>query len=332
MKSRLYATLVAVLSFVVFPYSVVCAQQKEPTKPTTQQPRHELYFPWGGIDQNSYMYWPTNAPDTKPLLLAKAGRRDLAFSYCLTKLDSATGTTMLFYSVQAASMGYGLVQSHEVIQRLLPKYRSQRRLAVSRSRSYVAEDPDLALSLAFATTLSIHSTSDIRSHKGFKALQNIQSNNSFEVIRVLNDVRNYKFTSSTHQAIMATLSHLLSFRKPSPEDQWKPILQADPDNPSALLIMATLTAVTIYGSDATGKIVPLYEPDPDAPLHYAELAFKHAPNNVRAIFSLAQHVKHSDPARAKALLTRYLAIGTGPEPEKAAAKRMLAELSRGKLK
>lgn len=71
-------------------------------------------FPLGGIDRDSYLYWPTKPTDLRPLQMAKVGKRADAFALCLSQIDKSKGDDRLFYSVQATTLGFSLGKSHLV--------------------------------------------------------------------------------------------------------------------------------------------------------------------------------------------------------------------------
>lgn len=71
-------------------------------------------FPLGGIDRDSYLYWPTKPPDLRPLQMVKAGKRAEAFALCLSQIGKTKGDERFFYSVQATTLGYSLGKSHIV--------------------------------------------------------------------------------------------------------------------------------------------------------------------------------------------------------------------------
>lgn len=75
-------------------------------------------FPLGGVDRDSYIYWPSKPVDSRPLELLAAGKRDDAFKFCLQKMDTTRGNSKYFYAVQASTIGFSLGKSHLVYAKL----------------------------------------------------------------------------------------------------------------------------------------------------------------------------------------------------------------------
>lgn len=300
--------------------------QEMPT--SSRPPIHEHDFAWGGVDSRSYVYWPVTPPDVKPLQLVKAGKREEAFLYCFAKMKETKGDLKFFYSIQAASMGFGIWQSPKVVDALMPEYNLAVLKAKKQRLSVAKSDPDIALSIAFAIRLSGHAGADMPNHRNSQSWQNTWRANSVSLQTALYSYQEATYSRTEHRAVSAVLTSLNSFRRPTAFDQWKSVLEINPKNPQLNLAMSYFASITnIENVQGKGDVYHRSAPEGTG-LRFAERALELDPDNVRAMYSVAIFVEFKDPARAKALLNRYLDVGIGPAPERIKARVVLDDLNR----
>lgn len=291
----------------------------------------ESYFVWGGVDTRSYVYWPVTPPDLKPLLLVKAGKREEAFSYCFSKMKATDGDLKFFYTIQAASMGFGIWKTHLVVSELLPEYRRVKQNAKRQHLELVGNDRFLELSLAYAVTLAGASGMGMERDPKVQAWKKLRNSNEDTIRTAIDDSLNRRYTKVEHIAVAAVITSLESYRKPTAYELWSTVLRTDPKSPQLNLAMSIIASSRKIGQALVdGKIVEIPDENTSARPDYAERALALDPNNVRALYRVASNVSYTDRTRAIALFTKCLALGTGPAIEIESAKARLAELKSAK--
>lgn len=313
------------LFLTIFLIATLTPGQQPPRK---SLPFYEEFYPWGGIDETSQVYWPTKPPDVRPLQLAKAGNREEAFRYCFAKMKSTTGELRFFYIVQAASMGFGIWKTQAVVKELLPEYLGLERQNSGSKRVRPGYDNSLILGLAFSAHLANEAGGGARSHPSFRSWLTYYNANQSNLVDIRNRWRDIAYTEVTHLAVIASMVRHESRYSPTARQLWKTVLKSNPNSPQLNLLMSELfnSGMAVEGPGNTWKTVQ--DIDPDAVQKYAEAALKLDPDNVRAIAAVAHSISYKDPARAKALAIKYLSLGAGPAPEVASIKRMLERLKR----
>lgn len=288
--------------------------------------RHSKY-PWGGIDWYSHVYWPVSPPDVKPLQLVKGGKQQEAFDYCLSKLKTTQGDLRFFYTVQAASLGFGIWQTHRVVGALLPTYRKAKKEAWTKHESLASVDPGLLLGMAFAVSLADTNSLDERTRPAVIAWEQMMFRDQATIMDAYENYSTVKSTRLEHRAVVALIAADRVIDTPSGRERWKLVLRSNPSNSGLNLVMSTLYSRGFSRPAPNGKSVVTEDIDEEAMIKYAEAALSLDPTNVRAMYQVANFTSHKTRSRSIALLERYLQAGTGPVSEIEAAKKLLARLS-----
>lgn len=323
-----YSIICRLLPHIVFAL-ISCSFGYSQSPPGFKRPPiHEHDFAWGGVDSRSYVYWPVTPPDVKPLQLVKAGKREEAFLYCFAKMKETKGDLKFFYSIQAASMGFSIWQSPKVVDALMPEYNLAVLKAKKHRLSVAKSDPNIALSIAFAIRLSGYAGADMPNHRNSQAWQNTWKANSVALQTALYSYQEATYSRTEHRAVSAVLTSLNSFQSTTAFDQWKSVLKTNPRSPQLNLAMSFFASITtIENVPGKGDVYHRSAPEGTAQ-QYSERALELDPDNVRAMYSVAIFVESTNPSRARALLTRYLDIGSGPAPERIKARIVLDDLNR----
>lgn len=319
MKKPLYRSGIIPICFLLF-----CSEAHGQAWPKMDikiltRPNYITNFPWGGVDQGSYVYWPTTPPDMKPLQLVKAGKREEAFQYCMSKIDTTKGDTRFFYSIQAASMGFGLFKSHLVVAKLEPFVKGLLNPKDPMNPNLVLSLKSELLAMHFAARLAVHSTGRIETDPRVKPILDIANGTKKTILWHLgpDEVRKMQFSKLEHIAVYSTIAFLDpndDYEKVVP--MWSRVVQKYPQRADFRLMLKKFSS-RFYGDKTYSKA------EWDAPERHAEAALKIDPEYDRAISSVAWAVSSSDPVRSEALIRKYLRLGTGPVPEIESARALL---------
>lgn len=282
----------------------------------------DIQFVWGGIDQTSYVYWPTTPPDREPLRLVKSGQREKAFQYCMSKIDTTTGELRFFYSIQATTLGFGLFKSHLVIQKLMPQFDAAKRAALKVGRKESGLSTSELLAIQFAWVMAGHLGFEEYKSPRYAPIKKLLTAHTLFRTDVRRELMARKLVKLEHRAIAA----VMSFYDPNGDreeapDKWSQVIKLAPNQPEFYMVHKTLLAR--YNGTKT------YTAERSlAPGRAAEKALALDPNYDRALYSVGMRVIDSQPKRAESLLQKYLDMGTGPQYEKVRAKMVLDYLKK----
>lgn len=274
---------------------------------------------WGGIGQDSYLYWPTTPASFRPLELVKAGRRQEAFDYCFSRMKTTKGEEHFFYAIQAASLGFGLKKSHLVSEYLASKLKIDNRAYLS------AETPkrlsnDEVLSFLFAHSLAQGSLSSSQRNPSWEAIQH-KPNYMFALSITMDEWNKRSYSRAEHLCVRAELVWRLTSGGGSPQFDpralqaaWRLALSKAPKSAEINLVLSRFSQM-VYQMEVDRAIADT--------LKYAENALRLAPNNPRAKSRVGVLINRKDPRRAKLLLEDAVKSGGLLPSELAEAREKL---------
>ena len=280
-------------------------------------------FPYGGLDQFSYVYWPTSA-DQEPLKLMKRGEREKAFNYCMKMIDKAKDDdTRLFYVVQASTIGYGLKKPHLVAQKM-DKY-AVRKLGRDIPTAISKLSAVDCLGYMFARAVA----DDLASDQDNKYLawsdQNVRHSfeNQYWADEAEGKARAFNFTRLEHRYVKAEWA-ILARELGIGRRLLTPIAK-ELDEPGPNLALARYWG---FGTSGPGN-----DYDSAQAGTYLKLVRTRWPNYDRGIYWEGVKLSHKGTALTKTeaqkgtdLLNSFLARGTGPAFELKNAKSALGRL------
>lgn len=283
-------------------------------------------FVWGGVDADSYVYWPSTPPDMRPLELVKSGKREQAFQYCMSKMDTTKGDLRFFYSVQAASLGFGLFKSHHVAAKLAPLVSKPVLNLPSAQRSAAALTyRNELLAMSYSIRLAGMSLNRSQSDPRGEEIRTLSFRKPpFYWSAVPELVREMKHTRLEHVAVYSTIA----FNDPNDRHEkvvpmWSNVVQKYPKRADFRLMLKSYSNHLVDGIKYT-------QADRDAPRRHARIAYELDPKNVRAIYAAGGSYMSSDPVRSERLIRQYLALNTDPKYEIDRAKAVLDFLEKSK--
>lgn len=282
-------------------------------------------FVWGGIDEGSYVYWPDLIVDQKPLALVKAGRRQEAFDYCFAKMDTTKGSTKFFYSVQAASMGFGLFKTYLVAEKLGSEYNQVLRESTKDGDSDPYFDTNFLLALNFAYSLAAYSGNDDFDNPKFKPTKKLLDAHPMYLTLAKRALAGRSYSTLAQKAVAATLAFV---RRDKAKDWsqrhvlWQHVMSSDPKNPAYVLVSSRFHSVFVGEPVAPGKF--------DTADKLIVKAYNLNPNYDRAVYQMGSMTMYTKPSESEQFFRRYISMGTGPKYEMDRARANLKLLQEGK--
>lgn len=303
---------------------------------TRLQNPQTLYYLWGGVDRDSLLYWPTKAPDMRPLQLVKAGKRGEAFQYCFSKMKSTKGDLQFFYLIHAASMGFGLSKTDLVLEYLTQGIESWYWKWWKGGQGKVDIDDNLLLALEYSFQLAKGSHNPYAEDTGFykKYVDKVWVYNAISVRRRELESRSLKRVDhlcvsaviesyKDHTSKSAVTSGGRQYDPRPMQKAWLRALAKDPKNPELNMVVshAMRTAYMDGGPDYFANIIK-----------YAESALKYNPQYSRAMVTIGFYDIKNNPRRSKLLLEEAIRIGGCLPEELERARKGLNYLKTGSSK
>lgn len=293
----------------------------------------EYMYLWGGLEPDSFLYWPVKPIDTLPLTLVRSGKRTEAFELCLQRMKKTKGDAQFFYAIQAASLGFGLYRSREVALYLA---RDARELEMKQlnSHSQVFEmESDRMLAIVFAFRLSVQSEFELGAKHHPKMLI---EDSRFSHIE--GELKRRTFSRIEHLCVLATLVDFESHSTPMDkrlnpsgnarqhdprfsQRAWKAALAKNPTSPELNMVVSTKMRLAYLdgGPDYFANITK-----------YAETALKLNPSYSRAMVRIAEFKFIEDPHRSKLLLEEAIRLKGLLPSELKLAHTLLANIEKRK--